>query len=155
MATVVLDAVEQTEWVGELTRDEVLLALGPWLEGWRRGAWRPVVVAGEPRGSVSKFCGVPWLVAGERAPTCGECGRALRLFVQLDLGALPDELGGRFGSGVLQLFYCIGQDDEEASGSDNECFQDEAWAPFSDAASQVRAVASESLLPPDPSPGGP
>lgn len=145
--------MEQTGSVGELTPDGVLAALGPWLEGRRRGAWRPVVVAGEPNGSVSKFCGVPWLSTGESVPTCDECGRSLRLFVQLDLGALPDELGGRFGSGVLQLFYCTGQDDEAAPGSDNECFQDEAWAAFSDVASLVRVVASDSLQSPDPSSG--
>jgi uncharacterized protein YwqG len=146
-------AGEQNGVVGELSRGEVLAALGPWLESRRRAAWRPVVAAGEPSGSLSKFCGVAWLVPGEPAPTCGECGRTLRLFVQLDLGALPHELGERFGSGVLQLFYCVDQDDDAVSGSDRECFQDEAWAPFSDVASRVRIVPRDALHPPDPSPG--
>ena len=47
------------------------------------------------------------------------------LFLQLDLSRLPSELNRAFGSGLLQLFYCI------------EC--DDAWEPFG-ATSLVRIV---------------
>ena len=33
------------------------------------------------------------------------------LFLQLDLEALPEELGGALGSGLLQMFYCVSQRD--------------------------------------------
>jgi hypothetical protein len=133
----------------------------------RRGAWRPVVVPGEPAETRSKFCGVPWLIAGEETPACRECGRGLRLFVQLDLDAVPEELGGVFGSGVLQLFYCVGPELYERTGRFIEhfrpllgldqpsarderrptCVQDGAWAPFSDTASLVRVVPGRTLSP--------
>jgi hypothetical protein len=133
-------------------RDEVLDALEPWREAHRRPAWRPVVAdaeRGEPSGGaggVAKFGGRPWLLPGEAGPRCAHCDRPLQLFVQLDLDDLPDELDGRFGPGVLQLFYCVGG---PATGDHPECIGEEAWAPFSDVASLVRVVpgGAEALAP--------
>jgi hypothetical protein len=34
----------------------------------------------------------------------------MQLFVQLDLKTIPAELKGKFGSGLLQFFYCTGND---------------------------------------------
>lgn len=88
-------------------RQAILAALEPWLEQHRRDAWRPVT---EPRDGplvASKFGGAPWLAADERWPTCGGCGKPLQLFLQLNLDTLPPSIGGAFGSGLLQLFYCV------------------------------------------------
>lgn len=41
-----------------------------------------------------------WLTPGEEPPTCREDRRGLRLFVQLDLAAVPEDLGEVFGSGL-------------------------------------------------------
>ena len=52
------------------------------------------------------------------------------LFLQLDLGDLPAELGQRFGTGLLQLFYCT-RDDCQGFGG---------WEPFANDLSRVRVV---------------
>jgi hypothetical protein len=124
-------------------RDEALATLEPWLAAHRRPAWRPTVEKGEPAGEQarSKFCGRPWLTAGEAPPACQECGRPLRLFVQLDLAELPAELAGRHGEGVLQFFYCAGGDGRP------ECSGDDGWVPFSDRVSLVRIVPTGELAP--------
>jgi hypothetical protein len=135
-------------------RDEVLDALGPWREVQGRPAWRPVVRPGEPEpgsGGCSKFCGGPWRLPGEPAATCAHCARPLRLFVQLDLGELPAELEGRYGEGVLQLFYCVGG--PEVDGHP-ECIGEDGWAPFSDVASLVRVVPGATLAPAGSPDGG-
>jgi hypothetical protein len=54
----------------------------------------------------------------------------LQLFLQLDLDGLPEELGGRFGIGLLQLFYC----------TRGECQGSGGWEPFADDLSRVRVV---------------
>jgi uncharacterized protein YwqG len=88
--------------------DELRDRLGPWLERHARPAWRPVVSDEAPLPSVdSKFGGLPWLKTGEDWPSCTTCGRPLQVFLQLDLDRLPPELGRRFGSGLLQVFYCV------------------------------------------------
>ena len=124
-------------------RDEVLAALAPWVAAHRRPAWRPRVAPGEPAGARSTFGGRAWLAPGEAPPACGVCGRPLPLLLQLDLGALPAELAGRYGSGLLQLFAC----DQDA------CAAEGAWAAFSDVASLVRVVpASERSVAPSTAP---
>jgi hypothetical protein len=50
--------------------------------------------------------------------------------VQLDLTALPPELGQQFGPGLLQLFYCTRDDCDGLGG----------WEPFADDLSRVRVV---------------
>ncbi|HEV7760537.1 MAG TPA: DUF1963 domain-containing protein [Acidimicrobiales bacterium] len=127
-------------------RDQLLDALQPWRDAQRRPAWRPVVRRGEParEGGRSKFCGVAWRRPGEPVATCAHCGRPLQLFVQLDLGELPAELEGRYGEGVLQLFYCVGGPEVD---DHPECIGEDGWAPFSDAASLVRVVPGDPLAP--------
>src|SRR5262249_31205970 len=39
--------------------------------------------------------------------TCPRCGAPMALFLQLDLAALPEELGGELDSGLLQMFFCV------------------------------------------------
>ena len=118
-------------------RDEVLAALGPWVEAHRRTAWRPVVVPGsEPAGPRSKFCGQAWLRPDEASPACNSCGRPLQLLVQLDLDGLPGELDRRYGEGMLQLFACV----------DEGCPAEGAWEAFSDVASLVRVVPGAGLV---------
>jgi hypothetical protein len=86
--------------------EQLRAAMRPWLERHTRPAWRPVVEAAKPAATASHFGGVPWLAPSEDWPSCTTCGAPLQFFLQLDLGNLPAELDGRFGRGLLQLFYC-------------------------------------------------
>jgi hypothetical protein len=128
-------------------RQATLDALRPWKAAHLRPAWTPRTSPGEPTGSSSKFCGVPWLPAGEAPPTCTLCGRDLQLFVQLDLDGLPAEIAAASGGGVLQLFYCVGQRPEVADDGEPPCWAEGAWQPFSDVASVARVVPAHSLRP--------
>lgn len=113
--------------------------LGGWIEANRRTSWRPQVAERDGAPDASRFGGHPWLAPGEPWPTCTGCGKPLTPFVQFDLGSLP---GGpdRHGQGLLQLFYCIG----------DNC-PAEAWAPF-EGGKLVRVVTpvpSDSRPPPE------
>lgn|GEM_PF-3382986 len=108
---------------------EILQKLEPWREKHRRPAWKPIVEDGDGPTTSSKFAGVPWLSSGESVPKCATCGRSLRLFLQLDLDTLPNASNGRFGKGLLQLFYCA-----------NDKCDGEGWRPFSNQQSLVRVV---------------
>ncbi len=130
---------------GAAARQEIIQALQLWVVS-RRPAWRAEVAEGEPTGSISKFWGISWLTDAESGPTCKECGRELQLFVQLVLESLPDEAATMYGSGVLQLFYCVGEP-LDAPDDKPECFADDAWAPFSDTSSLVRVVPAGALKP--------
>ncbi len=88
-----------------MTADEIVAKLEPWRARHRRLAWDPVVAPGDGQ-TASKFGGTAWTGPAAPWPACGECGKRMPLFLQLDLAALPGELGGRFGDGLLQLFYC-------------------------------------------------
>ena len=112
---------------------EIVARLEPWRARHRRPAWRPRVIDGESGSAGSKFGGIPWLAAGEDWPVCGACGRPLPFFFQLDLAEVPPALAGRFGSGLLQLFYCT------------EC--DGGWEPFAES-HMVRVVHLEGLSAP-------
>jgi uncharacterized protein YwqG len=103
-------------------RDELLKQLAPWREKHVRLTWKPVVSEGDGPTHVSKFSGIPWLSKGEDWPTCVGCNNPLQLFLQLNLSNLPEELNGRFGTGLLQLFYCVDYNCDAALG---------AWQPFS------------------------
>jgi hypothetical protein len=85
---------------------EVVAALAPWREARRRDTWLPRLKKGDGPATASKFAGTPWLAEGEPWPACRVCHRAMDLFLQLNLGKLPRALGGRFGAGLLQVFYC-------------------------------------------------
>lgn len=95
------------------------------LQAFRRSAWLPVTVDGDGPVTASKFSGQAWLAAGETWPRCGHCGRPMQLFLQLELESLPEQLVGRHGSGLLQLFYCTNVD----AMCDVEC---EAWRPLAE-----------------------
>ena len=123
-------------------RDATLVALRPWIEAQRRPAWRPLVELGEPEAGRSKFCGSPHLMPGEDVPVCKFCGRELQLLVQVDLDRVPGDL---HGSGVLQLFYCVGRDPGGTDDGHVECWAEGAWQPFSDEASLVRVVPHADL----------
>jgi uncharacterized protein YwqG len=113
-----------------MTREDVVNALAPWLARHRRPAWKPIVEEGDASATGSKFCGTPWIGPDAPWPECGLCKKPLQLLVQLDLGDLPEELGPRFGTGLLQLFYCVR----------DECQGRGGWEPFADDLSRVRVV---------------
>ncbi|CAD5989492.1 Galectin-9 [Planktothrix tepida] len=77
-----------------------------------RPAWKPVVTQGDGTLLASKFCGRPWLAAEEPWPTCPCCSKPMQLFLQLNLGELPEPVREEFGTGLLQLFHCIGCNSE-------------------------------------------
>ena len=87
--------------------DDVAASLIEQLRASRRTAWLPVTEAGDGPATASKFSGIPWLVEGESWPVCPRCEKPMALFLQLNLGSLPDELGGELGVGLLQMFYCV------------------------------------------------
>jgi len=113
-----------------ISPDDAIRALEPWIRRHELPCWHPVVRDGDASATNSKFGGMPWLAAGEKWPACQRCQRPLELFVQLDLADLPPEVNGRFGSGLLQLFYC--------SWSGGECDGDCGWEPFANQCSLVR-----------------
>jgi uncharacterized protein YwqG len=113
-----------------LQTNEIVKKLEPWLARQRRPAWKPVVEDGDGLATTSKFCGEPWTGPDAPWPECGHCKQHLQLFLQLDLGCLPEELDGRFGAGLLQLFYC----------TRDECQGYGGWEPFADDLSRVRVV---------------
>jgi uncharacterized protein YwqG len=113
-----------------MTTDEIVNKLEPWLAKHRRPAWKPVAEDGDGPATVPKFCGTPWVGKDSPWPDCGHCEKPLQLFLQLDLGGLPEELGQRFGAGLLQLFYC----------THDECQSEGGWEPFADDLSRVRIV---------------
>lgn len=105
-----------------MTGDEVLQKLAPWREANTRLVWKPQTVEDDGQRDASKFSGTPWLAVGEDWPRCPGCKQPLQLFLQLNLAKLPEELEGRFGQGLLQLFYCVSYDCDAACSS---------WEPFS------------------------
>jgi hypothetical protein len=113
-----------------MTTEEIVRKLEPWLARHRRPAWRPVVEDGDGPATVSKFCGTPWVGPDAPWPACGHCHQPLQLFVQLDLAGLPDDIGRRFGTGLLQLFYCTRAKCQGRGG----------WEPFANDLSRVRVV---------------
>lgn len=109
----------------------VVRQLEPWIAQHRRKAWSPVAADSPELGTNgSQFGGLAWLPVGEPWPVCGACSRDLHLFLQLDLNTLPADLQGKYGEGLLQLFYCTRDD----------CDVDrEPWAPF-DSGHLVRII---------------
>jgi Domain of unknown function (DUF1963) len=113
-----------------MTTEEIVRALEPWRARHRRPAWKPIVEEGDGPVTGSKFCGTPWIGPDAPWPACGVCKEPLQLFVQLDLDDLPEVLGQRYGTGLLQLFYCVRDGCQGAGG----------WEPFADDLSRVRIV---------------
>jgi uncharacterized protein YwqG len=95
---------------------------------------------------LSRFGGLPWLRPGESWPRCGRCASPMTFFLQLDLARLPAELEGRFGSGLLQLFYCTA---DECEGG-WEAFDEGQLVRVLHAPSGVRAVETPPEVVPFP-----
>ncbi|NEO53021.1 MAG: DUF1963 domain-containing protein [Okeania sp. SIO3B5] len=58
------------------------------------------------KSDLAKFAGKPWLGKNEEWPKCPYCQNPLEFFFQLNLNQLPESLQNKFGSGILQMFYC-------------------------------------------------
>lgn len=80
------------------------------IRDFKRSTWKPLVTAGDGPLDASKFSGMAWLNNGEEWPKCPNCNNHLQLFLQLNLDDLPPPLAGKFGEGLIQLFYCTNQD---------------------------------------------
>lgn len=94
------------------------------LQTYPRKAWIPKTEDQDGELTASKFSGKPWLNETESWPKCGNCGKEMQLFVQLNLDMLPPEVGQEYGHGLLQMFYC--------TSSEPLCEDDaEAYFPFS------------------------
>ena len=90
----------------------------------KRSAWQPIVREGDGALTASKFTGTPWLNASEHWPLCPNCNKPMHLILQLNLNELPESLRGRFGSGLLQFFYC--------TNIETDCeIVCQGWEPFS------------------------
>ena len=105
-----------------MNQNEVRRAFEGWRQANSRPSWKPITEDRDGTILDSKFSGRPWLADGELWPACPGCRRSMQLFLQLNLSQLPAELNGRFGTGWLQLFYCVTEDCEAMM--DN-------WEPFS------------------------
>jgi uncharacterized protein YwqG len=92
---------------------------------FERPAWLPVTEEGDGAAADSKFAGTPFLPGGEGWPLCPNCDLPMQLFVQLNLGQLPEAVRDEYGAGLIQLFYCTS--DEE--GCEHVC---DAWQPFAE-----------------------
>jgi uncharacterized protein YwqG len=108
-----------------------LRVLKPWFAQTRRTTYKPVTTTGHARPNGSRFNGAPYLVAGEAWPSCKRCKNAMPLFLQLDLDDLPGKYAGRFGAGLLQVFYCTTETCE---------FEGSAWEPHLSDSKCVRIV---------------
>ncbi len=75
----------------------------------RRTTWKPVTEPGDGALLDSKFSGIAAVPSGEDWPTCPNCDNPMQLFLQLNSSHLPTG-APRFGSGLLQLFYCTNQE---------------------------------------------
>lgn len=85
----------------------------------------------------SKFGGIPYLNSDESWPICRNCNKPLNFFLQLNLDKIPASLKGRFGEGIIQLFYC--------TSSEPCCEVDcESYNPFSKA-ELVRMISSTQI----------
>jgi len=102
---------------------------------FRRSAWLPVVEDGDGDAAASKFSGAPHLAGGEAWPACGNCGRPMQLFVQLNARDLPAAGRARLGEEMLlQFFYCTSDDPL----CEDDC---DAWQPHA-ASTLLRLVAA-------------
>lgn len=110
--------------------EDALAALRPWIEKHKRSAWIPRTSNQELGPETSKFSGHPLLMTSEGWPICNSCNQPLELFLQLDLDTIPHDLNQQFGSGVLQLFYCVRTTSCEGG-----------WEPFSAQCTLCRIVS--------------
>ncbi len=95
------------------------------LSSVRRSAWKPIVQESDGALTASKFAGTPWLGVNEEWPICPNCKKAMQHFLQLNLDELPESLVGKFGTGLLQFFYCTSSEPL----CDDDC---DGWEPFAE-----------------------
>lgn len=115
------------------TPEEMLVALEPWIAKHRRTAWLPDVLDDDATSTDSAFSGIPLLRKGEDWPSCKSCGNPMESMLQLDLQTLPTD---RYGTDILQLFYCVADDTCEGG-----------WEPFSDQMSLCRIIRAKDAEP--------
>ena len=96
---------------GSVSKNPGLELIDAKLNPLKRKAWFPITVRQDGDLTASKFAGKPWLNVDESWIRCGCCQNQMRFFFQLNLGQVPHNLQGKFGSGILQLFYCVNCDD--------------------------------------------
>lgn len=101
----------------------MLINIPPSIAHCKRSAWKPLVENRDGTSKDSKFAGIPWLLTTESWPSCQNCNNPMQLFLQLDLGMLPEKIDGEYGNGLLQLFYCTNQELE----CETDC---QAYYPF-------------------------
>ena len=77
---------------------------------YKRKAWKPIVEENDGSILASKFSGTAYLTSIENYPRCQNCDKPLQLFIQLNLGELPEPIRDDFGTGLLQMFYCISEE---------------------------------------------
>lgn len=87
--------------------DEVRHQIVDWIKTFRQPAWVASAEYGDGGPLASKYAGVPYLAEGESWPLCASCHRPLEFFLQLNLAELPMEVQTMYGTGLLQLFYCM------------------------------------------------
>lgn len=76
------------------------------LESFKRTAYIPETKEQKPEfNKKSKFGGLPYLRNENDWPTCPNCKKKFKLFLQLDLEKIPE----RKSEGILQLFYCFNE----------------------------------------------
>src|SRR5690242_11115830 len=93
------------------------------LQPFKQKAWKPIIEDKDGSLRVSKFSGIPYLKPDEEYPKCQNCQKPMQLFIQLNLDELPESLSGKYGAGLLQLFYCTSENPD----CEVEC---EAFFPF-------------------------
>lgn len=119
---------------GQAAIDAVRPALEKVYTPLKRTAFVPVVETGGDATRISKFNGGSALLQqGEDWPCCPDCSTPFSLFVQLELDRVPEPLKGKFGPGVLQLFYC----------SNYDCPNTDDWEPFDFRKKTLRILSPE------------
>lgn len=83
--------------------DEVLKNL----DHRKESCWIPVTRDGSGARCDSKYSGLPLLRKDEAWPGCPQCGKPMELFLQFNLGQLPEGHPLRERGGLVQLFFCV------------------------------------------------
>lgn len=107
--------------------------LKPFLERHCRVAYKPRVIDGHGPADGSRFNGSPYLAEGESWPACQLCAKPMAMFLQLNLGELPEPYRDKFGAGLLQLFYCVRVEEHDFN-------ETEDWAAFDHKTKLARVI---------------
>jgi hypothetical protein len=103
------------------TPEELIRAL----QSFERPAWLPTLVEERSAATSSKFGGVPWLGRDGQWPRCGQCDSYMNLFLQLNSAELPEDAREYF-DGLLQVFVCTYETDDDGVCQSNETFSNAA-----------------------------